>query len=83
MKQKFTASINLDKMELERLYQGKKGKYLNVTIFINEETDRFGSNGFVVQQVSAEDFKAGKKGAILGNIKKVVANVQDTDEPLF
>jgi len=83
MKQKFTASINLDKMELERLYQGKKGKYLNVTIFVTEETDRFGSNGFVVQQVSAEDFKAGKKGAILGNLKKVVANVQDTDEPLF
>lgn len=83
MKQKFTASINLDKMELERLYQGKKGKYLNVAIFLNEETDRFGSNGFIVQQVTADEYKAGKKGTILGNVKKVVANVQDTDEPLF
>ena len=63
-------SINVDKIDKAHLIPGKKGKYLNLTAFINlDEEDQYGNNGMVTQGLTKEARDAGEKGAILGNGK--------------
>ena len=60
--------INVSKIEKERLFPGKKGKYLDATVFINlDEQDPYGNNGMITQDVSKEEREQGVKGPILGN----------------
>lgn len=62
--------IDVTKIDKEKLYKGAKGTYLDVTTFIDTDTpDKFGNNGMVTQSVTAEEKKAGTRGAILGNNK--------------
>jgi len=61
--------IDVTKIDKERLYQGKKGSYLDATVFLNEEEGQYGDNGMITQSVSKEEREAGVKGAILGNVK--------------
>ena len=61
--------IDVTKINKERLYEGKKGKYLNAVLFLNEETDQYGNNGFISESVSKEERDKGVKGNILGNAK--------------
>ena len=42
------ASINLDMIDKSKIYVGKKGKYLPITITINDEVDNYGNQGPVV-----------------------------------
>ena len=37
------ASINLNEIPKDKIYVGKKGKYLPITITINDEVDQFGN----------------------------------------
>ncbi len=39
-----TASINVMKINKEMLIEGKKGKYLNLTIWVNPEPDQYGND---------------------------------------
>ena len=60
--------INVNMIEKARLFPGKKGKYLDATVFINvDEQDQYGNNGMVTQDVSKEEREQGVKGPILGN----------------
>ncbi len=61
------ASIDVTKIDKTKLYQGKKGKYLNIILI--ERQDDFGNSHMVVQDVTKEERLAGAKGAILGNAK--------------
>ena len=38
-------SINLSEIPKDKIIDGKKGKYLPITITINNELDKFGNNG--------------------------------------
>lgn len=61
--------IDVKKIEKARLYQGKKGTYLDATCFIDiDEEDQYGQNGMVTQDVTKEEREAGTKGPILGNV---------------
>ena len=63
-------SIDVTKIDKAHLIEGKKGKYLNLTAFINlDEEDQYGQNGMVTQGLSKEARDSGQKGAILGNGK--------------
>ena len=63
-------SIDVTKIDKAHLIEGKKGKYLNLTAFINlDEEDQYGNNGMVTQGLTKEARDAGEKGAILGNGK--------------
>ena len=62
-------SINVSQIEKERLYAGKKGKYLDCTVFIDPTADQYGQNGMITQSVSKEEKAQGVKGPILGNCK--------------
>lgn len=61
--------IDVTNIEKARLYQGKKGKYLDATCFIElGEADQYGQHGMITQDVTKEEREAGTKGPILGNV---------------
>ena len=65
-------SINIDvtKIDKARIVEGKKGKYIDVTAFIDlDEQDEYGNNGMVTQNVTKEEREAKVLGPILGNAK--------------
>ena len=63
-------SINVSKIEKDRLFQGKKGKYLDLTTFIDlDNLDQYENNGFIAQSVSKEEKAQGVQSTILGNCK--------------
>ena len=41
-------SINLSNIDKSKVIDGKKGKYLPITITLNDEVDQFGNQGPVV-----------------------------------
>jgi hypothetical protein len=62
--------INVSKIDKARLYVGKKGTYLDATVFIDlDELDQYGNSGMISQSVSQEERQAGTKGEVLGDSK--------------
>jgi hypothetical protein len=60
--------INVSEIEKARLFKGKKGTYLDATVFIDiDQKDQYENNGMITQDVSKEEKDAGTKGPILGN----------------
>ena len=49
------ASINLSEIPKDKIYVGKKGKYLPITITLNDEVDQFGNQGPVIISQSKEE----------------------------
>ena len=68
------ASIDLNKIPKDKIYIGKKGKYLPITITINDEVDQFGNQGPVVVEQSKEEREAKSPKKYLGNVKVVWTN---------
>ena len=68
------ASINLDMIDKSKIYVGKKGKYLPITITINDEVDNYGNQGPVVIEQSKEEREAKTAKIYLGNVKVVWTN---------
>ena len=48
-------SINLNNIPKDKIFVGKKGKYLPITITINDELDQFGNQGPVVVEQTKEE----------------------------
>ena len=48
-------SINLNEIPKDKIIVGKKGKYLPITITLNDEPDQFGNQGPVVVAQSKEE----------------------------
>jgi len=67
-------SINLNNIPKDKIIEGKKGKYLPITITLNDETDQFGNQGPVVVQQSKEERDAKVEKVYLGNVKVVWTN---------
>ena len=67
-------SIDLTKIPKDKIYEGKKGKYLPITITINDEVDQFGNQGPVIVQQSKEEREAKSEKVYLGNVKVVWTN---------
>lgn len=62
--------INVSQIEKERLFAGSKGKYLDMTVFIDlEEFDQYGNSGMVTQDITKDEKSNGVKAPILGNSK--------------
>ena len=58
--------INLSEIDMTQVFQGKKGQYLDCTIFVNQsELDQYGNSGMITQDV--KENAQNPKGAILGN----------------
>jgi len=62
--------IDVKKILKERLYQGAKGTYVDLTTFIDtDNVDQYDNNGFISQSVSKDERDQGVKTPILGNCK--------------
>ena len=89
MGRKIGVELNIDVTKIDKafIYEGKKGKYLKLTSFIDlDEKDQYDNNGMVTQKVSKEAQDAGQKGAILGNSKvfwKEESPVQQAPQQAF
>ena len=75
------ASINLNAIPKEKIFVGKKGKYLPITITLNDELDQFGNQGPVVVEQTKEEREAKAPKTYLGNVKVVWTNGENVDTP--
>jgi len=67
-------SIDLTKIDKTKIIDGKKGKYLPITITINDELDQFNNQGPVIISQSKEEREAGENKVYLGNVQVVWTN---------
>ena len=67
-------SINLNEIPKDKIYVGKKGKYLPITITLNDELDQFGNQGPVVVEQTKDERDAKAAKTYLGNVKVVWTN---------
>jgi hypothetical protein len=66
------AKIDVTKLDKTQFFKGTKGIYTDLVLIPNKDgTDQYGNDGFVSQGVSKETREAGKKGAIVGNYKRI------------
>ena len=72
-------SINLAEIPKDKIIEGKKGKYLPITITLNDELDQFGNNGPVVVQQTKEERDAKASKTYLGNVKVVWTDGNNVD----
>jgi len=73
------ASINLNEIPKDKIYVGKKGKYLPITITLNNEVDQFGNQGPVVVEQTKEERDAKAPKTYLGNIKVLWTDGNNVD----
>ena len=73
------ASIDVNKIPKDKIFIGKKGKYLPITITINDELDQFGNQGPVVVEQTKEERDAKAPKTYLGNVKVVWSNGNNVD----
>ena len=67
-------SINLNDIPKDKIINGKKGKYLPITITLNDEVDQFGNQGPVMVEQTKEERDAKIAKVYLGNVKVVWTN---------
>ena len=72
-------SINLNNIDKSKIIEGKKGKYLPITITINDEVDQFGNQGPVVVAKTKEERDAKTPKVYLGNVLVVWTNGENVD----
>lgn len=65
------ASLNVAKIDKTKLISGKTGQFLNVTITINDEVDKFGNNASIFESQSKEEREAKTPKNYLGNGKVI------------
>ena len=67
-------SINLSEIQKDKIFVGKKGKYLPITITLNDDVDQFGNQGPVVVEQTKEERESKQAKTYLGNVKVVWTN---------
>ena len=72
-------SINLNDIPKDKIYVGRKGKYLPITITLNDEPDQFGNQGPVVVEQTKEERDAKTPKTYLGNVKVVWTDGNNVD----
>lgn len=79
------ASIDVTKINKDNLIEGKKGKYLPITIKVNDES-RYGQNVSIAESQSKEERDAEEPKNFIGNGSVVwtdgnISKAQKDDEP--
>ena len=67
-------SINLTEIPKDKIIEGKKGKYLPISITVNDEVDQFGNIGPIIVDQSKEERDAKVEKVYLGNTQVVWTN---------
>ena len=71
MAQLFSASLDVSKISKDKLVKGEKGTYLNLTISINDEADKFGNTLTIIESQTQEEREAKANRNYLANGKLV------------
>ena len=74
-------SINLTNIPKDKIIEGKKGKYLPITITVNDEVDQFCNQGPVIVSQTKEERDAKTEKTYLGNAQVVWTNGQFPSPP--
>ena len=61
--------LDLSKVKKTDIYEGKKGKYLSITVFINDEVDNYGNDASFIISQTKEQREAKEARVYLGNGK--------------
>jgi len=77
------ASLDLTKIEKSKIIKGKKGSYINVTMFINDEEDQYGNNASIIMSQTKEEREAKTPRVYLGNGKTVGNNQPKAEESVI
>jgi hypothetical protein len=64
MNKLFLGKINLSKVDKNKLFEGKTGKWMYITVWFNEEPDEYGNNLSIEQST-----KKGESKIYIGNAK--------------
>jgi len=67
-------SINLSAIPKDKIITGKKGKYLPISISVNDEPDQFSNQGPVAVDQTKEEREAKQPKVYLGNCRVVWTN---------
>ena len=67
-------SINLNMIPKDKIIVGKKGKYIPVSITVNDEEDQFGNHGPIIVDQTKEEREAKAPKTYLGNVRTVWSN---------
>ena len=78
MSKLLTGSIDLNKIDKTRIVTTDKNgkpfengaKYLNVVVWINDETNQYGNNASIQISQSKEERESGVKATYIGNLKE-------------
>lgn len=77
------ASLNVAKIDKTKLIAGKTGQFLNVTITINDEVDKFGNNASIFESQTKEEREAKTPKNYLGNGKVIWTSDKKKDDLPF
>jgi hypothetical protein len=66
-----TGSINLTAIPKDKIIDGKKGKYLPISITINDEPDQYKNHGPIIVAQSKEERANKENRTFLGNVNVV------------
>ena len=69
MSKMYFGSIDVSKIDKAKLVKGEKGTYLNITVWVNDELDKFGNIASVQQGQTKEEREAKQPKIYLGNLK--------------
>lgn len=72
-------SINLNNIPKDKIIIGAKGKYLPISITLNDEIDQFGNNGPVIVEQTKEERETKVAKIYLGNARVVWTNGQNVE----
>jgi hypothetical protein len=75
------ASLNVAKIDKNKLIAGKTGQFLNVTITINDEVDKFGNNASIFESQTKEERDNKTPKNYLGNGKVIWTSEKKNDLP--
>ena len=71
----FLGKINLSEIDKSKIFEGKKGKWIDVTIWENDEPDTYGNHMSIEQST-----KKGDKKIYLGNAKAWESKSESKEE---
>lgn len=74
------ASINVYKIDKERIREYNAGKYLDIAIIFFDQTDQWGNDGMIVQEITKEEREQGMKSIILGKFKYPVKKQEQSKQ---
>jgi hypothetical protein len=77
------ASLNVAKIDKTKLIAGKTGQFLNITITINDEVDKFGNNASIFESQTKEEREAKTPKNYLGNGKVIWTSDKKKDDLPF